>query len=230
MDSGSYHPFALTPPTSSLKTDHMYERWVRWWRVWGWCGCRVTQNRPAPSRAEVRSGTCCASFPQWHPHSGCCLQEELWTARKKILSSAPREKHGRERQGLRQGRLPKTAQHERKGFWNLVWIQKSSLCTEADSRFKKWISSCDSLILFIYAHFSPVCFQKGLTPVSFSPEGRIETYKEWGPLHAGEVVTGFAEEIFRLDFRAFADNGRHHRELQAEKQAVDTDHIQNPIS
>lgn len=35
LDSDSYHPFALTPPTSSLKTDHMNRGVSRWW-VWGW--------------------------------------------------------------------------------------------------------------------------------------------------------------------------------------------------
>lgn len=82
------------------------------------------------------------------------------------------------------------------------------------------------LLLYLFMLTFPQC----LTPVSFSPEGRLEKYKEWGPLHAGEAVTGFAEEIFRLDFRAFAENVRHHRELQAEKQAIDTDHIQNLTS
>lgn len=81
--------------------------------------------------------------------------------KERILSSAPRRKHGRERKGLRQGGLPKTAQHDRKGFWNLVWIQKPSLCIEADSRLKKtnlllwfsyWIYSCS---------FSPSVFPKG---------------------------------------------------------------------
>lgn len=144
---------------------------------------RVAWLQSDSSRAEVRSGTCCASFPQWHPHSGCCLQEELWTTRKESYPQPLGESMVEKGKVLGRAGFQKLLSMIEKVFEILFGSRNPHSVQKLIQEWKKRLFSCDSLIVFIRAHFPPVCFQKGLTQVSISPEGRIEKHKEWGPLH-----------------------------------------------
>lgn len=88
--------------------------------------------------------------------------------------------------GLRQGRLLQVAEHNRKGFLNLVWIQKSSLYGEADSILKNKSSLLILLLHLFLLIYPPVCFKKGLMQVSFSSEERMDNEKEPGPSPPGQ--------------------------------------------
>lgn len=147
--------------------------------------------------------------------AGRSLKEE-----ERILYSIPRKKHDRH------GWLLKIAELNRKDFWNLAWVQKSSLCRAADSRFLKmklllWFSSCIYSCIFI-----PQCVSKRVRctfPFLQREIGNLK--KSQVSLRPGKAAGSPAEEIWSYDFRVLQVKVRNSRELQADKQAIDKDHI-----
>ena len=73
--------------------------------------------------------------------------------------------------------------------------------------------------------YSPVCFRKGLVHISFSAEGDWKFKEESGFSQARQGSGSSAEEIWSYDFRLLQVKVRNSRELQADKQAIDKDHI-----
>ena len=118
--------------------------------------------------------------------------------KERILYSIPRKRHAR------QGWLLNIAELNRKGFWNLVWIQKSSLCRAVASRLKDllWFSYCIYSCIFI-----PQCVSERvwcMFPFLQRENGKLK--RSQATLNPGKAVGSSAEEIQRYSFRAIADN------------------------
>lgn len=119
--------------------------------------------------------------------------------KERILYSIPRKRHDR------QGRLLNIAELNRKGFWNLVRIQKSSLCRAVDSRLKDllWFSCCIYSCIFIPQ--TPVSERVWcVLPFLQRENGKLK--RSQATLNAGKAVGSSAEEIQRYSLRATADN------------------------
>ena len=142
--------------------------------------------------------------------TGRSLKEE-----ERLLYSILRKKHDRH------GWLLKIAELNRKDFWNLAWIQKSSLCWAADSRFLKMnlllsFSSCIYSCIFI-----PQCVSKRVWctfPFLQRENGNLK--KSQASVRPGKAVGSSAEEIWSCDFRVLQVTVRNSRELQADKQII----------